>query len=126
MPFAVWLMWKYMQTLPESMEESAWMAGAPRWRGFVDVILPQTKPALIANALFAFAIAWNDFTFAQILLPKNESTTLPPGLLRLVHSSYQTGFGDFMAVGFLMTFPAMLFAYFLQSYMLEGFQIRSL
>ncbi|MFC5973041.1 carbohydrate ABC transporter permease [Halomarina salina] len=126
MPFAVWLMWKYIQTIPEAMEESAWIAGAPRWRGFVDVILPQTKPAIIANALFAFGLAWNDFTFAQILLPSNDATTFPPGILRLVNSSFETGYGDFMAVGLLMTVPPLLFAFFLQSYLLKGFEIRAL
>lgn len=126
MPFAVWLMWKYIQTIPASMEESAWIAGAPRWRGFVDVVLPQTMPAIIANALFAFALAWNDFTFAQILLPSRDATTFPPGILRLVNSSYSTGYGEFMAVGLLMTIPPLLFAFFLQSYLLRGFQIRAL
>ena len=126
MPFAVWLMWKYIQTIPEAMEESAWIAGAPRWRGFVDVILPQTTPAIIANALFAFGLAWNDFTFAQILLPSNDATTFPPGILRLVNASFETGYGDFMAVGLLMTVPPLLFAFFLQSYLLKGFEIRAL
>ena len=72
MPFSVWLMWKYIQTIPEAMEESAWVAGASRWESFRDIIVPQTQPAIIAAALFAFALAWNDFTFAQILLPRNE------------------------------------------------------
>lgn len=126
MPFAVWLMWKYIQTIPSSMEESAWISGAPRWRGFVDIILPQTKPAIIANALFAFALAWNDFTFAQILLPSQAKTTFPPGILRLMHSSYATGYGELMAAGLFMTIPPLLFAFFLQSYLLEGFQIRGL
>ncbi|MWG36346.1 ABC transporter permease subunit [Halomarina oriensis] len=126
MPFAVWLMWKYIQTIPQAMEESAWIAGAPRWRGFVDVVLPQTTPAIIANALFAFGLAWNDFTFAQILLPSNDATTFPPGILRLVNASFETGYGDFMAVGLLMTIPPLLFAFFLQSYLLKGFEIRAL
>lgn len=126
MPFAVWLMWKYIQTIPRSMEESAWTAGASRWRGFIDVVLPQTKPAIIANALFSFALAWNDFTFAQILLPRTEATTFPVGLLQLVNTGYATGPGQFLAAGLLVTIPPLLFAYFLQSYLLKGFQIRAL
>lgn len=126
MPFGVWLMWKYMQTIPDAMEERAWLEGASRFRGFIDVIVPQTKPAIIANALFAFAIAWNDFTFAKILLPANEKTTFPPGVMRIVRSSYETSYGELMAVALLMTVPPLLFAFFLQSYLLKGFQIRSL
>lgn len=126
MPFSVWLMWKYIQTIPRSMEESAWVAGASRWRGFRDVIVPQSQPAIIAASLFAFAIAWNDFTFAQILLPKNEATTFAPGIFRLITQGYDTAWVDIMAVSMMMTVPPLMFAYFLQSYLLKGFQIRSL
>lgn len=126
MPFSVWLMWKYIQTIPKAMEESAWIAGASRWQTFRDVIVPQTRPAIIAAALFAFAIAWNDFTFARILLPENQATTFAPGILRLITQGYNFSWGDMMAASLLMTIPPLLFAYFLQSYLLKGFQIRSL
>lgn len=126
MPFSVWLMWKYIQTIPVAMEESAWVAGASRWRTFRDVIVPQTRPAIIAAALFAFALAWNDFTFAQILLPANSATTFAPGILRLITQSYNFAWNDMMAASLLMTLPPLVFAYFLQSYLLKGFQIRSL
>ena len=126
MPFGVWIMWKYLLTIPSAMEESAWIDGASRVRGFVDIVLPQTKPALIAVALFAFAVAWNDFTFARILLPAKEATTFPPGILALVRQEYSIPWGDVAAAGFFMAVPPLLFAYFLQSYLLKGFEIRQL
>jgi len=126
MPFSVWLMWKYIQTIPEAQEETAWVAGASRWRTFWDIVVPQTHPALVATSLFAFAIAWNDFTFAQILLPSQEKTTFAPGMLRLIRQGYEISFAEVMAVSLLMTLPPLLFAYFLQSYLLKGFQIRAL
>ncbi|RNJ25997.1 carbohydrate ABC transporter permease [Halosegnis longus] len=126
MPFSVWLMWKYIQTIPEAMEESAWVAGASRWRGFRDVVIPQTQPAIIASALFAFALAWNDYTFASILLPEQQQMTFAPGLLQLINTGYGAPWGQVMAVSMLTTIPPLLFAYFLQSYLLKGFQIRSL
>lgn len=126
MPFSVWLMWKYIQTIPLSQEESAWIVGASRWRGFRDIIVPQTQPAMIAAALFAFALSWNDFTFAQILLPSSETTTFAPGIMRLIVRGYDVAWNDIMAVSLLMTIPPLLFAYFLQGYLLKGFEIRSL
>lgn len=126
MPFAVWLMWKYIQTIPASMEESAWVDGASRWRAFIDVIVPQTKPAMIANSIFAFAIAWGDFTFSYILLPSNEARTFPPGIFHMFHSAWDTGYGEFMAASLLISIPPLLFAYFLQSYMMRGFKIRAI
>jgi len=84
-----------------------------------------SRPSFLA-ALFAFAIAWNDFTFAQILLPKNEATTFAPGMMRLVNQGYNIGWNEIMVVSLLMTVPPLLFAYFLQDYLLKGFEIRSL
>jgi len=124
MPFCVWVMWKYIQTIPSSLEESAWMAGASRWRGFVDIVLPQCAPGLIAVALFSFAIAWGDFTYAQILMPAQEAQTFPVGILRLINQGYATTWGDILAAGFFMSIPPLIFAYFLQSYLLKGFELR--
>jgi multiple sugar transport system permease protein len=126
MPFAVWLMWKYIQTIPEAMEESAWVDGASRWRSFRDVVVPQSRPAIIAAALFSFAIAWNDFTFAQILLPTTETTTFAPGILRTINQSQFLPDAYVMAVSLAMTLPPLIFAYFMQSYLLKGFEIRAL
>jgi multiple sugar transport system permease protein len=126
MPFAVWLMWKYITTIPEAHEESAWVDGASRWRGFRDVVLPQCKPAIIAAALFAFALAWNDFTFAEILLPSTETTTFAPGVLRAMGQAQFLPDAYLMAISLAMTLPPLLFAYFMQSYLLKGFEIRAL
>ncbi len=126
MPFSVWLMWKYIQTIPESAEASAWVAGASRWRAFVDIVIPQTKPAMIANAIFAFAIAWGDFTFAYVLMPNNDATTFPAGLFRLLGSQWDASWAEFMAMSLMLTLPPLVFAFFLQSYLLQGFKIRAL
>ncbi|PGF15686.1 ABC transporter permease [Natrinema sp. CBA1119] len=126
MPFAVWLMWKYIMTIPEAHEEAAWVDGASRWRGFRDVVVPQCRPAIIAAALFAFALAWNDFTFAQILLPQTDTTTFAPGILRAMGQAQFLPEGYLMAISLAMTLPPLLFAYFMQSYLLKGFQVRAL
>jgi multiple sugar transport system permease protein len=126
MPFSVWMMWKYMQTISLSYEESAWIAGASRWRSVFEIVLPQAKPAIVAVSIFSFAIAWNDFTFAKILLPNKSVTTFPPGMLRLIQQGMATQWGDIMAVGVVVTIPPLLFAYFLQSYLMEGFRISNL
>lgn len=126
MPFAVWLMWKYIMTIPAAHEEAAWVDGASRWRGFRDVVVPQCRPAIIAAALFAFALAWNDFTFAQILLPSTETTTFAPGILRAMGQAQFLPDAYLMAISLAMTLPPLIFAYFMQSYLLRGFQVRAL
>ena len=67
-PFCIWLMWQYFQTVPIALEESAWVRGASRWRTVRDVVLPVARPGYISAAIFAFAVAWNDFTMARIVM----------------------------------------------------------
>jgi multiple sugar transport system permease protein len=69
LPFSVWLMWQQFQQIPKSAEESAMMAGAPRFRAFYEVTLPVARPAMAAVAIFAYAVSWNAYTMPRILLP---------------------------------------------------------
>jgi multiple sugar transport system permease protein len=125
LPFSVWLMWKYMQTIPIEYEETAWVEGASRWRAFRDVIVPQCRPPMVAVSLFAFAISWNNFTYPFLLVPSDAKTTFPPGLLRYISTSPELGHNEIMAVCLALTIPPFLFAYFLQSYILTGFTVRA-
>lgn len=123
-PFSIWLMWQFFQTVPISLEESAWMYGASRTRGFFDIALPMAKPGIIAVAIFAFAVSWNDFTMATILMRETEMRTLPVGVMFFTEG-YAVDWGTIMAASFFIAIPPFLLVYFLQRYLLRGFQLTS-
>lgn len=123
-PFSIWLMWQFFQTVPISLEESSWMYGASRTRGFFDIALPMAKPGIIAVAIFAFAVSWNDFTMASILMRDTQMRTLPVGVMFFTEG-YAVDWGEILAASFFICIPPFLLVYFLQRYLLRGFQLTS-
>lgn len=120
-PFALWLMWKFFQTVPYSLEESAQMAGANRFRAAYDVALPMAKPGMIAVAVQAYAFSWNEFTMPKILVPEITRWPLTVGLYSFTQQN-QILWGQLMAASALAVIPALVFVYFLEKYLLKGFQ----
>ncbi len=125
LPFDIWLMWKFFETVPISYEESAWVYGAGRLRALRDVAIPMALPGIIAVAIFSFAISWSDFTFANLLLTQESMKTLPIGMLGFIEQQ-AVNWGLIMAASVMMALPAFLLVYFLQSYLLRGFSVGGL
>ena len=76
LPMVIWLMMGFFEQLPYSLEESGMLDGAGFYRRYWDIILPITKPGLIASAILTFVATWNEFLFAVILTIK-KTKTLP-------------------------------------------------
>ena len=125
LPFGMWMMWKFFQTVPIAYEESAWMNGASRFHSFKDVAIPMAKPGMVAVAIFTFAVSWNDFTMATILLPDQNMQTLPPAVQTFTEQNY-VYWGQIMAASTLMSIPPFLLVYKLQESILEGFKTGGL
>lgn len=121
LPFGIWLMWKFFQTVPVSLEESAQMAGASRFRAFYEVALPMAKPGMVAVAVFSYAVSWNEFTMPSVLLVSNESWVLTLGLYSFTQQN-QVLWSQLMAASALTVLPSFLFVYFLQHNLLRGFR----
>jgi len=125
LPFSMWMMWKFFQTVPIAYEESAWMNGASRFHSFKDVAIPMAKPGMVAVAIFTFAVSWNDFTMATILLPNSQMQTLPPAVQTFVEQN-TVYWGQIMAASTMMSIPPFLLVYKLQESILEGFRTGGL
>jgi len=124
-PFAIWLMWQYFQTVPIALEESAWVRGAGRWRTLWDVVLPVARPGYISAAIFSFAVAWNDFTMARVVMSNDSMYTINLGA-SLFLDRVTIGWGATMAVSLLICIPPFIIALFLQNYLLQGFNVGGL
>jgi multiple sugar transport system permease protein len=77
LPFTIWLLKNYFQTIPRSLEEAALMDGCNWLQMMWRVLLPAALPGLIAAGMFAFMTAWNDYLFAVILTSTTAAKTLP-------------------------------------------------
>ena len=119
LPFTLWLLRAFFQTIPVDLEEAAMVDGASRPRAVVYIILPLALPGIIATSIFTFILAWNDFIFARILIAADELKTLPVGVQDLFHSAL-IDWGLIMGAAMMITIPALLFFLTVQRYLIRG------
>jgi arabinogalactan oligomer/maltooligosaccharide transport system permease protein len=118
-PFSVWTLKGYFDTIPRELEEAATLDGATRWQTFRIIILPLARPALAVTGLFSFMTAWNEFILAATFLGDARSFTLPVVLQRYV-SDYGTEWGHFAAGAMIVSLPVMALFFALQRHFVEG------
>jgi multiple sugar transport system permease protein len=80
LPFAMWLLTAYFETIPREIDEAARIDGASNFQVYWRVVMPVAKPGLATAAIFAFINAWNEFLLALILINSDSNKTLPVGL----------------------------------------------
>ena len=118
-PFSVWMLKGYFDTIPTDLEEAAALDGCSRFQTFAWVILPLARPALAVVALFSFMTAWNEFILAATLMGDQRSYTLPVVLQQYV-DNYGTAWGHFAAGSILVSIPVMVLFFALQKHFVEG------
>lgn len=119
LPFTLWILRAFFETIPIELEEAAMVDGADRFRAVLYVVLPLALPGVIATSIFTFILAWNDYIFTRILISADELKTLPVGVQDLFHSAL-IDWGLIMAAGVMITIPAMLFFVAVQRYLVRG------
>jgi len=118
-PFCVWMMKGYFDTIPIEIEESAIMDGASRQVIFFRIILPLAKPAVAVTALFSFMTAWNEFILAATFLEEEMKYTAPVGLKFFV-GGFASQWGYFAAGSMIISLPVVLLFLYLQKYLVSG------
>ncbi|PYM31838.1 MAG: hypothetical protein DME15_15905 [Candidatus Rokuibacteriota bacterium] len=119
LPFCLWLLRAFFQSIPLELEEAALVDGADRGRAVWYVVLPLALPGLIAAAIFTFILAYNDFLFALVLISSDELKTLPVGVNDLFNATI-VDWGMIMAAGVMITAPAVAFFVAVQRYLIQG------
>lgn len=124
LPFCVWQMKGYYDTIPYSLEEAARIDGASRFGAFYKVILPIASPALVITALFSFMSAWTEYIVAAQVLQYQEMFTLPVGIKNF-QANMTTEWGLYAASALLVSIPAVALFLFLTRYLVGGLTLGS-
>ena len=119
LPFCVWMLKGYFDTIPKDLEEAALMDGASQWVIFTQVVMPLAKPAVVVTALFSFMTAWNEFILAATFVSDERMFTLPVVLQSFV-GDYTTQWGYFAAGAIVVSLPVMALFFKLQKYLIGG------
>lgn len=119
LPFSLWLLRAFFQSIPVALEQAALVDGAKRIQAVVYVILPLAFPGIIATSIFTFILAWNDYIFVRILITSDELKTLSVGIADLYNATV-IDWGMIMSGSMLITVPVLIFFVFVQRYLIAG------
>ena len=124
LPFAIWNLKGYLDTIPKELEEAAAVDGCTRNQSFFRVVLPLATPALAVTAFLGFVSGWTEFYFVSIFLnDPSQGFTLSLALNKMVGAFGQTPWSDFAAFSILFAAPVSLVFFFFQKYIVGGLAI---
>ena len=123
-PFSIWILKGYYDTIPIELEQSAMIDGASRMAAFYKIILPLSMPSLAIAFLFNFTSAWNEFLLARIMLQKKEMLTWTLGL-RQIQGQFQTQWAQFSAAAIMISIPVMVLFFLSSKWLVSGLTLGS-
>ncbi len=106
LPFSVWMLIGFFRAIPREIDEAATIDGAGPWTAFFRVILPLSRPGLVAVVLFTFLIAWNSYVWALVLTTDGSMYVLSVGIANMV-GEYRVQWNELMAAAVIATLPVM-------------------
>lgn len=124
LPFCIWTMKGYYDTIPTSLEEAALIDGCSRFSAFYRIVLPLAAPALVITALFSFMTAWSEYVVAAQILQDTSLWTLPLGL-KSFEASMSTEWGLYGAGSMIVMIPVVLLFLFLSRWLVSGLTLGS-
>lgn len=119
LPFSLWMLRNYFDTIPQSLDESAMIDGCSRIGAFARVVIPVSLPAVAATAVFAFLLAWNNFLFA-LVLTRTISSMPVTVWISMQLGEFSTKWGNVMAAGLFQTIPLLVIFVWFQKWILSG------
>jgi len=124
LPFCIWQMKGYYDTIPNSLHEAAIIDGCSHFQAFYKVILPLAAPALVITALFSFMSAWSEYIVAAQVLQEPEMFTLPIGLKQF-QSNMATEWGLYAAGSVIVSVPVVILFIILSRWLVSGLTLGS-
>ncbi len=117
-PFVTWLMLIVFQDLPREVEEAAMVDGADPWQRFAQVALPMAAPGIASAAILTAFLSWNEFLIASSVA-KRQAQVLSIAVAGFV-TDRGVQWGPMAAMAVIMIVPMILFALFVQRYLIRG------
>lgn len=119
LPFAIWLMAAFFETVPKELEDVSRIDGCSRLRTLFQIVIPISAPGLVSTALFVFLLAWDEFFFALIFTSTVNAKTVPVAIAEFT-GRYAVDITAMMTGGVLAALPPVLLALLFQRYIVSG------
>ena len=118
----VWMMESFFREIPVDLEEAAMVDGDTRFTAFRRIVLPLAAPGLVATAIFAIILTYNEFLFALVLTSTPAAETMPVGAATLI-GRINVDWGAMSAAGVIGAIPIVLFAILVQKHLVRGLTV---
>ena len=119
LPYSIWLMAAYFQTVPIELEDAARLDGCSRLGILFRIVMPISVPGLVSTAMFVFLLAWDEFFYALIFTSTLAAKTVPVAIAEFI-GRYVVNVNGMMAGGILAAIPPVLIALLFQRYIVSG------
>ncbi len=119
-PFAIWVLRPYIESIPRELEEAARVDGCTQFQAFYRVIVPQSLPGIVASMIFTFVVVWNEYLYALILITDENLRTVSLGIGSLILETSVYSWGLVNAAGAMATIPILLVFSLVQKVMVTG------
>jgi multiple sugar transport system permease protein len=118
LPFAIWMLVGYFQTIPRELDEAAKIDGAGPLRLLVSILVPAARPAIVAVSIFSFMVAWGEVLFASVLTDE-KTRTVAVGLQAYAGES-NVYWNQVMAASLVVSAPIVVGFLLLQRHIVSG------
>ena len=119
LPYSIWLLRAFFQSIPIDFEEAAMIDGASKWRVLVSIVFPLALPGLIATSIFAVSNAFGEYLYAMLFISSDVKKTLPVGLADFITERVDRW--DLVFAGsVLASLPLLILFVYTQKFLLEA------
>ncbi len=118
-PFTMFILTGFIQMIPVSMEETAYIDGANTWQVLWKVIVPLIKPAVATTVVYNFVPIWNDVFYPLIFISTKERRTLMQ-TVTLFFGQYLTNWNLVFSALTVACVPVIIVYIFCSRYLIEG------
>lgn len=119
LPYSIWMMQGYFQSIPKELEEAAMIDGCSRFEAFRKIILPLVVPGISATAIYAFILGWNNVLYPLTFISLDTKQVVSVGFMSLI-SGDVTPWQGVMAASVLSSIPVVILFLFLQKSLVKG------
>ena len=118
-PFATWMMKGFFDSIPNQIEEAAYIDGCNWLQSFTRVTLPLTLPGVAAVAIYSLILSWNEFLYARTLAYNEKSWVFTVGLSSFI-GEHSINWNQIMAGGILFILPLIILFMLLEPFLVSG------
>lgn len=120
LPFSIWFLRSYFESIPIELEEAAFIDGCNRLRALFHVTIPVAIPGVLASAFFTFLLAWDEYMMALTLTNRNPARTLPPGMIISYVGEFGFRWPEMMAASLVVILPIIVVFAFFSRHLITG------